>query len=100
MRHLIDAGDEGDKRILEAGIPKEKMGYGVVAGDGNFNDLSGLDICTLTGNLNELIMRSRTRPLHFLPAAVLAGIDDARDDILAVGDSCPLYSAACALIRR
>ena len=81
---MVDGGDKRRQADTGCRDAKQQVDHGAVAGNGGFNNLLWLDVRgAFACPLDKLVYGLNDPVLHFLPAAIFAGIDDARDHIFA-----------------
>ncbi len=83
---FVHAGHEGGEANAGGGHPQQQVDHGGIAGDSGLDYVDRLCLHSLTGSLHKVVDGSDHKVAQMLAALPLAGVDDARDDILAAGD--------------
>ena len=78
-----DVGRAPDRTRVD---PEQQLGHGRVAGQGDGGDVLGVDPGAAHDPAQDAVDRADHHVLHAVEAAGLLGVDDARDDVLAVAD--------------
>jgi hypothetical protein len=93
--HVVDDGHKRRQADRLGRDAEQQVHHRRVAGDRDLGDLLGPRTGLLTGRFHQLVDGTRYQVLHFRQVVVLAGVDDARDDILAARNLAVVVRRLC-----